>query len=161
VYVSQLTLYITDDHLFCKVFPTSLKGTALSSFIRLPPVNRFFRNLENKVYSTICNQQTPSPDGHCVDEYLTRKRRIPTSIYEQVWQRRLEHSWAYPKSGYATFDYRSSTTTLHGQFGHATGRRYGRPLLEICIVYGCGRTQGVQESSQGRAEPRKAEQLRL
>jgi len=36
-YVSQLTLFPTDDYIYCKVFPTSLKGVALSSFTRLPP----------------------------------------------------------------------------------------------------------------------------
>jgi len=36
-YVSQLTLFTTDDYIYCKVFPTSLKGAAFSWFTRLPP----------------------------------------------------------------------------------------------------------------------------
>jgi len=37
VYVTQLSLYMTDDNIFCKVFPISLKGATLSWFTRLPP----------------------------------------------------------------------------------------------------------------------------
>jgi len=35
-YVFQLTLFTTDGHIYYKVFPTSLKGAALSWFTRLP-----------------------------------------------------------------------------------------------------------------------------
>jgi len=36
-YVSQLTLFTTDRYIYCKVFPTSLRGAVLSWFTRLPP----------------------------------------------------------------------------------------------------------------------------
>ena len=36
-YVTQVSLYMTEDALLCRVFPTSLKGTALNWFTRLPP----------------------------------------------------------------------------------------------------------------------------
>jgi len=36
-YVSQLTLFTTDGYIYCKVFPTSLRGAALSWFTHLPP----------------------------------------------------------------------------------------------------------------------------
>jgi len=36
-YVSQLTLFTTDGYIYCKVFPTSLRGVALSWFTHLPP----------------------------------------------------------------------------------------------------------------------------
>jgi len=36
-YVAQLTLYTIDAHIYCKVFPTSLKALALNWFTWLPP----------------------------------------------------------------------------------------------------------------------------
>jgi len=35
--VSQLSLFTTDSYIYCKVFPTSLRGVVLSWFTRLPP----------------------------------------------------------------------------------------------------------------------------
>jgi len=35
-YVTQVSLYIAEDALLCRVFPTSLKGVAFSWFARLP-----------------------------------------------------------------------------------------------------------------------------
>jgi len=37
MYVTQVGLYTSDDALFCRVFPSSLRGDALSWFIRLLP----------------------------------------------------------------------------------------------------------------------------
>ena len=37
LYISQLTLFTTDEYMYYKVFPTSLRGAALSWFTRLPP----------------------------------------------------------------------------------------------------------------------------
>ncbi|XP_020234501.1 uncharacterized protein LOC109814477 [Cajanus cajan] len=36
-FVTQVSLYTDDDAIMCKVFPTSLKGSALNWFTRLPP----------------------------------------------------------------------------------------------------------------------------
>ncbi|XP_020201848.1 uncharacterized protein LOC109787708 [Cajanus cajan] len=36
-FVTQVSLYTDEDAIFCKVFPTSLKGPALNWFTRLPP----------------------------------------------------------------------------------------------------------------------------
>lgn len=45
MYVTQVGLYIFNDAIFCQVFPTSLKGVALSWFTCLPPN---FRTLASK-----------------------------------------------------------------------------------------------------------------
>jgi len=36
-YITHMSLYTTDDAILCWVFPTSLKGSALSWFMKLPP----------------------------------------------------------------------------------------------------------------------------
>jgi len=36
-YVAQLSIYTTDTHVYCKVFPASLRGAAVSWFTQLPP----------------------------------------------------------------------------------------------------------------------------
>jgi len=36
IYVTQIGLYTSDDNIFCRVFPTYLKGVALSWFTRSP-----------------------------------------------------------------------------------------------------------------------------
>jgi len=36
-YVAQLSIYMRDTHVYCKVFPASLRGMALSWFTQLPP----------------------------------------------------------------------------------------------------------------------------
>jgi len=38
VYVTQMSLYTTDEAALCRVFPTSLKGMGLSWFTRLSPL---------------------------------------------------------------------------------------------------------------------------
>lgn len=35
-YITQVNLYRVDDALFCRVFPTSLKGVVLNWFTRIP-----------------------------------------------------------------------------------------------------------------------------
>jgi len=42
-YISQLTLFTTDGYIYCKVFPTSLRGATFSWFTPLPPgsINSF------------------------------------------------------------------------------------------------------------------------
>ena len=37
VYTTHMSLYIADNAVMCRVFPTSLKGGALSLFTKLPP----------------------------------------------------------------------------------------------------------------------------
>jgi len=39
IHVTQMSLYTIKDAIFCQVFPTSLKGTALSWFTCLPPLS--------------------------------------------------------------------------------------------------------------------------
>jgi len=48
-YVAQLSIYTTDTHVYCKVFPASLRGMALSWFTQLPPKSiDSFENLKTK-----------------------------------------------------------------------------------------------------------------
>jgi len=48
-YVAQLSIYTTDTQLYCKVFPASLRGMALSWFTQLPPKSvDSFENLKVK-----------------------------------------------------------------------------------------------------------------
>jgi len=48
-YVAQLSIYTTDTHVYCKVFPASLRGVALSWFTQLPPKSiDSFKNLKIK-----------------------------------------------------------------------------------------------------------------
>ena len=39
VYTTQISLYTWNDAILCRVFPTTLKGGALSWFTRLPPLS--------------------------------------------------------------------------------------------------------------------------
>ena len=55
-YVSQLTLFTTDGYIYCKVFPTSLRGRRSVGLPAYPRVDRLFRDLEGQIYSLICNE---------------------------------------------------------------------------------------------------------
>ena len=51
-YVAQLSIYTTDTHVYCKVFPASLRGVALSWFTQLPPKSiDSFENLKIKPHN--------------------------------------------------------------------------------------------------------------
>ncbi|XP_020208722.1 uncharacterized protein LOC109793677 [Cajanus cajan] len=43
LYITQLNLYTNDDAILCRVFPASLKGSALAWYTQLPPgsINNF------------------------------------------------------------------------------------------------------------------------
>ena len=68
-YVTQVNLYTVEDALLCRVFPTSLKGAALSWFTRLPTHSiDCFDTLVKKFgaqFATSCPHHLTSRRNHC------------------------------------------------------------------------------------------------
>jgi len=49
IYTTQISLYTWNDAILCRVFPTTLKGAALSWFTTLPPLSiDYFNTLIEK-----------------------------------------------------------------------------------------------------------------
>ncbi|XP_020206568.1 uncharacterized protein LOC109791660 [Cajanus cajan] len=71
-YVTQVNLYTNEDAIMCRVFPTSLKGAALSWYTQLPP--RFVNNFDNLVRIFSAQYATSRPH-HITSAALSNLRQ--------------------------------------------------------------------------------------
>lgn len=81
-YVTQISLYTTDDVLWCRIFPTSLKGTTLSWFTRLPPLSI---DCFNTLMAKLSTQFTTSKPHHLTSLALVNIRQERARPFGHSW----------------------------------------------------------------------------
>jgi len=91
VYTTQISLYTWNDVILCRVFPTTLKGAALSWFTRLPPLSiNCFDTLVQKFGA--CHKPTTSFNINCFGKYKVEKGRIIEAIHGALWKGGAKYS---------------------------------------------------------------------
>jgi len=81
VYLTQIRLYTSDDTIFCKVFPTSLKGASLSWFTRLAPFSvDYFDTLSYQFGVQFATSKTTRSHLSSIHQYTPRGREIVESV---------------------------------------------------------------------------------
>ena len=81
-YVAQLSIYTTDTHVFCKVFPASLRGAALSWFTQLTPQSiDSFDSLKAKFAAQFATSRSHhlTQNVHMVNSQL--RRSMPDIVF--------------------------------------------------------------------------------
>jgi len=92
VYLTQIGLYTSDDTIFCKVFPTSLKGASFSWFTRLAPFFvDYFDTLSYQFGAQFATSKTTRSHLYSIHQHMARGRGIIESVHGAPRQASPQH----------------------------------------------------------------------
>lgn len=126
MYITQVSLYLIDDIVMCKAFPTILKGAALECFTCLP-LNSI--DYYDTLTTSFVTQFATSQHHHLTSQALLNVRHdkweslrtfIDRFIKVALKIKKLE-SWG----GFTLHDHNIEAITFYRQFVHDTTHKYG------------------------------------
>ena len=145
-YTTHMSLYTSDNAVLCRVFPTSLKGAALSWFTKLSPnsidsfatlVAKFetqFATSRPHHLTSIALVGIRQEKGESMRTFVDRFSKVAMSIWN------LSPDVAM----------HPMLTALRRQPVHAAGRQLGRAEEESCQIHAAGRAKRVPQPGPRR-----------